>query len=147
MAKARKGRKYVSGLLVFFLIILLLLLSTITGALLSYSYVRGAQASIKNPKQISIPVGQRIYLDIPSGSSTSKIADLLHDNELIKYPQIFKIMSKVNGYDGRFQSGTHIVSKELGYEELMMVLIQNPEILRLTFREGLNSKQVYQEIQ
>ena len=146
MAKSRKGHKHVSGVLLFFLILLLLIAAALTGAVMSYSYVNTAQENIKNPRQITIPESQRLYIDIPNGSSTSKIADILHKEKLIEYPQIFKIMSKVNGYDGLYQSGTHIVSKQLGYEELMMVLVQKPEIIKIMLPEGLTVKQIYSQI-
>jgi UPF0755 protein len=143
MAKSQKGHRYVSGLLLFFLVLLLLLLSALVGAVLSYSYIRNAQENLRNPKEIVIPASKRIYVDVASGSSTKAIAEKLHGEGLIEYPELFRIMSKVNGYDGLYQSGTHAVSKDLGYEELMMVLITDPELVRLTFPEGLNSRQVY----
>ncbi|MDR1059863.1 MAG: endolytic transglycosylase MltG, partial [Clostridiales bacterium] len=109
----------------------------------SYSYVRRTQENLKNPKEIVIPASKRIYVNIPSGSSTRAIAETLEKEGLIEYPQLFRILSKINGYDGLYKPGTHIVSEDLGYEEFMMVLITDPEIVRLTFPEGLNSRQIY----
>ncbi|MDR3120141.1 MAG: endolytic transglycosylase MltG [Clostridiales bacterium] len=144
MARSRRGHKYVSGLLTFGLVLLLLLVAVSVGAMLSYSYVKRVQENFKNPKEIVIPASERMYIDIPRGSRTGDIADILEENGLIKYAQVFKILSKINGYDGSYKSGTHIVSKDLNYEELMMVLKGNPEILRLTFPEGMNARQFYQ---
>ncbi|MDR1438889.1 MAG: endolytic transglycosylase MltG [Clostridiales bacterium] len=143
MAKSQKGHKYVSGVLLFCLVLLLLLLSTLVGAMLSYSYVRRVQENLKNPREIEIQASKRMYVNIANGSSTRAIAETLEKEGLIEYPQLFRILSKVNGYDGLYQPGTHIVSEDLSYEELMMVLITEPEIVRLTFPEGLNSRQIY----
>ena len=143
MARAQKGHKYVSGLLTFSLVLLLFMLATFVGAVFSFSYVKRAQENFKNPKPISISVDKRIYIDIPRGSRTDTIAKILEEYELIKSPQIFKILSKINGFDGHYQSGTHIVSKDLSYDELMIVLKSDPEMVRLMFPEGYNARQIY----
>ena len=150
MAKSKKGHRYVSGFLMFCLVVMLLVLAALVGAFMSYSYVRNAKANVKgaltnsaDAKQIIIPPEKSIYFEVPRGASTNTIAEKLEEAGLIKYPQIFKILSKVNGYDGLYKFGTHIVSKELGYEELMMTLIKKPEIVKVTIPEGLTSLQVY----
>ena len=150
MARAQKGHKYVSGVLTFCLVLLLLVAAAAAGGSFAYSYVKHAQSlirqveeNLKNPVSTAIPETARIYFEIPSGSSTSKIADLLEKAELIKNKQFFKILSKVNGFDGLYQPGTHIVSEGMGYEQIMLALCAKPEILRLVFPEGLNSSQVY----
>jgi len=143
MAKARKGHRYVSGLLSFGLVLLLFLLATSVGAMLSFSYVKRARENFNNPKPIYIPDDKRIYIDIPRGSGTDTISKILEQNELIKYPQLFKILSKINGFDGHYRSGTHIVSKDLSYDELMVALKSDPIIIRLVFPEGLNALQIY----
>jgi UPF0755 protein len=134
----------------FVLVVMLMVLAMLVGAFMSYTYVNNAQANLKgaqegseDAKQIIIPQEKRIYFDVPRGASTSAIATRLEEEGLSKYPPIFKILSKVNGYDGLYKSGTHIVSKELGYEELMMMLIQKPELIKVTIPEGLVSPQVY----
>ena len=146
MARAQKGHKYVSGLLTFCLVLLLFLLATSIGAILSFSYVKRARENFVNPKPIYIAADKRIYIDIPRGSGTDSISKILEEYELIKYPQLFKILSKINGFDGHYQSGTHIVSRDLSYDELMIVLKSDPEMVRLMFPEGLNVKQIYEVI-
>ena len=144
MARAQKGRKYVSGLLTFGLALLLFMVAMFIGAVLSFTYVKKARENFNNPKPIYIPAESQIYLDIPRGSRTSSIADILKENELIQYPQLFKVLSKINGFDGHYRSGTHIVSKDLSYDELMIILKSEPETVRLMFPEGYNMKQVYE---
>jgi len=144
MANSRKGHKYVSGLLTFGLILLLLLMALFTGAFVSFSYVRRARENFNNPKPVYITENDRIYLNIPSGSRTDSIAKILHEYELIQYPQLFKILSKINGFDGHYRSGTHIVSKDLSYDELMIVLKSEPETVRIMFPEGINMRQLYE---
>jgi len=151
MARSRQGRKYVSGFLMFCLVIMLAILAVVIGGFVSYRYVKNAQDNVRgalssgeDARRIVIPPEKRMYFDVPRGASTNAIAVALEEAGFIKYPQIFKIMSKVNGYDGLYQSGTHIVSIELGYEELMMILVQKPELVKAMIPEGLTSPQVYE---
>ena len=150
MAKSRRGHKYVSGFFMLCLVVMALVLAALVGGVLSYTYVKNAQANVRgalsdseDSKQIIIPPEKRIFFEVPRGASTNTIATKLEEEGLIKYPQLFKILSKVNGYDGLYKSGTHVISKELGYEEIMMMLVKKPEIVRVTIPEGLNSVQVY----
>ncbi|MCL2163771.1 MAG: endolytic transglycosylase MltG [Oscillospiraceae bacterium] len=150
MARSQKGRKYVSGFLMFCLVIMLAVLALLVGAFISYSYVKNAQANLNSAMSesddawwLDIPPERQMYFEVPLGASTSAIASRLEDAGLIDNQQIFKIMSKVNGYDGLYKPGTHIVSMDLGYEELMMVLINRPEIIKVMIPEGVFSSQVY----
>jgi len=127
----------------FSLVLLLFILAMFVGSVVAYSYVRRAQENFSNPKPVFIPEDRRIYIDIPRGSRTDSIAKILNEHELIKYPQLFKILSKINGFDGHYQSGTHIVSRDLSYDELMIVLKSDPETVRLMFPEGWNVRQIY----
>ena len=146
MARAQKGRKYVSGLLAFCLALLLFVFAAGVGAFVAFSYVKHARDNFNNPKPISIPDDKRMYIEIPRGSRTDTIAKILVENDLIKYPQLFKILSKINGFDGHYQSGTHVVGKGLSYDELMSALKSDPETIRLMFPEGLNASQIYEVI-
>jgi UPF0755 protein len=150
MAKSRPGRNYVGGVLSFALILLLSATAAGVGGLMAFSYVSNARAQLeeakemaKDPPDLHIPEEDKVYFTVASGSSTKKIAEDLKKAGLIEYDQLFRILSKVNGYDGLYRAGTHLFAKGLGYEELMIALILPPESISLTFPEGLNSRQVY----
>ena len=60
----------------------------------------------------------------------------------IKSTGIFKLLSKFNGYDGKYLSGTHIISEKLSYDEFMRVLTTKPASIKVTIPEGKNFLQI-----
>ncbi len=79
---------------------------------------------------------------VPKGANTATIAGLLKEQGLIKNTNIFKLLSKFNGYDGLYQSGTHIVGKSLSYDEMMRVLTSKPASRQVTIPEGKTFLQI-----
>lgn len=87
-----------------------------------------------------------VYVDL--GDSTSQIAEKLFNLGLIKNKALFNIMSKVNGFDGGYKSGTHYLLKGMSFDELMFILTQEPKSERVTFPEGssyLDVKKILKE--
>lgn len=125
-----------------FLIFLFIIGLTVASAYISYDYVMKNYLSAGNKAEIVIAPQDELKFVIPKGANTSDIADLLKKQELIKDVRIFKLLSKFNGYDGMYQSGTHIVSKSLNYDEMMRVLTTKPVSRQVTIPEGKNFKQI-----
>ena len=133
-----KKRRGVFGLAVFVVVILLM----VACSFFSYMYVVDSHKNENKDVAVNVDPQTGIPVDIPMDSSTSAIANILQENGIIRYPLVFKIMSKVNGYDGMYKSGTHIVSKDLDYDKIMRVLISNPVSIRVTIPEGFTYKQI-----
>ena len=57
---------------------------------------------------VSIEEGSK-RIEVAEGDGTSSVAKLLKDNGIIKYPLLFKVQSKLGGYDGNFQPGAGTV--------------------------------------
>lgn len=114
------------------------------GALYSYrSTVESSKVDVvKEPIRIAATSEGAIAVEIPMGSDTSDIAGILGDKEIINNPQIFKLVSKINGYDGRYQAGTHILQQGLELDTIMNILIGKPESVKITIPEGLTYKQI-----
>ncbi|HEX2927460.1 MAG TPA: endolytic transglycosylase MltG [Ruminiclostridium sp.] len=81
-------------------------------------------------------------VDIPMGSDTKAIAEILANDGVISKPQIFTIVSKINGFDGRYQAGTHILKAGMEFNTIMTILTQKPESKKVTIPEGLTYKQM-----
>lgn len=110
------------------------------------SYKFAVDSSNKNTEIADIPPGERIPVYIPLGSSTYDIAKLLEKEGIIKHPLLFRILSNINGYDGTYKSGTHMVSKKLGYVDIMKILASNPQGVKVTIPEGYTVKQIAQKL-
>ncbi|RCX19390.1 UPF0755 protein [Anaerobacterium chartisolvens] len=125
---------------VFVLIVLL----TAASCMFSYKYVM--KNVIRNEQAaISILPEDEVHISIPRGSGTGHIADILKENKIISSTGMFKLISKINGFDGAYRSGEHIVSPKLGYVEIMAVLTGDPlpdPGMKVTIPEGYNYKQL-----
>lgn len=95
---------------------------------------------------INVDPDKGIPIEVPLGASTDTIIDALKEKDLVKYPFIFKLLSNLNGYDGTYKSGTHILSKEMEYEDMMKVLSSNPVSVKVRFGEGSTIAQVADEL-
>lgn len=144
----RKSRKVLFGIFIFLFITAV----TIGSSYYSYNYVMDSnnKNDKENETEIVINTEDGISVEIPMGSGTAAIADILQKKGLIKSPKIFKILSKINGYDGTYKSGTHIVEKGVnynsmkGYEALMRILSSKPQdnpSMNVTIPEGFTYKQ------
>lgn len=136
--KPKKKRKAVRWLL----ILLFLVAVTFVCGYISYNYVIKNYLNSDKDKEIVIAPADEIKFLIPKGANTTTIAALLKEQGLIKNVDIYKLLSKFNGYDGKYQSGTHIVSKSLSYDEMMRVLTSKPESRLVTIPEGKTFKQI-----
>lgn len=94
-----------------------------------------------NPKETitlvnrDTPDAVMIYISL--GDTTADIAEELYRKNVIGNRGLFTILSKINGFDGLYRSGTHFVTPDMSYDEIMYMLSLNPETIRVTFREGL----------
>ncbi len=77
-------------------------------------------------KTIQTEEKYRINFEVPEGAGTSYVAELLQKKGIIGNKDLFIIIAKLTGYDGKFISGYHVVSEKLSYNEIMTVLSQKP---------------------
>jgi len=135
---ARKRIKLLVRLTVFLMIVALTALS----CHYSYNYVIEKSKGSNMAPLPEVDPDKGVYIDIPRGAGTETIAKILEEKGIIKYPYLFKLLSMVNGYDGKYQSGTHLVSADLEYEEIMRILSSKPISVKVTIPEGYNVKQI-----
>jgi len=146
--RGKNGKIVVALLVLFFLIAV-----TVICGYYSYTFVFDSSTKTsednKNPALESPEEG--IALEIPMGSSTADIAEILNKNNIIKFPKVFKVLSKINGYDGTYKSGIHLIPQKRnyntlnGYDELMRILSSMPKSdlsVNVTIPEGYNYIQV-----
>lgn len=118
------------------------MLNFIIFTLITYSFITRLDAAKLDKKDIQIDPDKKIAVEIPLGSNTSEIAKILKQNNVIQSELVFKMLSKIAGFDGTYQSGTHYVKKGLKFNELMSVLSGKPESIRVTIPEGYSYKQI-----
>jgi UPF0755 protein len=137
--RKRKRRFTFQRFLVYLLIYTILFSTTF---FVSFNYILKKESAADEELEVSIGASEGIEITIPRNSSTSDIANILKEKEIIEWPTLFIIQSKINGYDGTYMSGKHIVSKELNYDQLMRVLSSNPVSINVTIPETYYLDQV-----
>ncbi|MCQ2553676.1 MAG: endolytic transglycosylase MltG [Clostridia bacterium] len=122
--KKNSGRTALIVLLALVLIIGIAAFSTYTG--------------IKNyDKPLDASSDAVVDFVVPQGASTTKIAKLLMDAGLIKSDQVFKLKSKLNKLDGKFQAGEYELKPSMGMNEIMAKLQDaKRETRKITIKEG-----------
>lgn len=100
-----------------------------------------------NPFKINKDSKGAIEIYIPRAADTADIADILEARKVISNPLVFTILSKINGFDGAYLAGTHYVTDKMSYDEIMYILTQKPNAVRVTFPEGLTYREVKARLQ
>ena len=92
---------------------------------------------------------QEIQVTIPLGSSSSQIADVLKENNLIKSKLAFKIYVKINKVSD-FQAGTYYLKQSMNIKGITEILktgiMHDPNQLNITYIEGKNIRWLAKEI-
>ncbi|MBO4688387.1 MAG: endolytic transglycosylase MltG [Clostridiales bacterium] len=131
-----------------------LIVCCVIGVFLGYNYVMSQNARFKNLEK-SIANGDlvinqdtpgSVMIVIRSGDTTSDIAENLKNAGLIKNTLTFSVMSKFNGFDGGYLAGTHFLTPDLTYDEMMYILCQQPEVVRITFPEGITYEGIKEKL-
>ena len=80
-----------------------------------------------------------IEVTITDGISLDETAQLLYENNIIKYPGVFKIFAGLKDVDpNEFIAGTYKLSPAMNYEQLCRIFVprKEREIVRITIPEG-----------
>ncbi|NSW92349.1 MAG: endolytic transglycosylase MltG [Firmicutes bacterium] len=115
----------------------------------TYNYI----VNVYSVKSVAaeIPLERQILVEIPRGAGTEAIANILKEKGIIKNTFLFRLFSKLNGYDGTYRSGVHAIDKNenynslKGYDILMDILSGKPLTnvgVRVTVPEGYNYQQI-----
>ena len=110
------------------------------GAYLGYDWYHSGLAPVSSD---ATPHIVRIH----EGSSVAAIADQLADASLIRNPQAFKLMLRIEGLSGKLQAGVFEVSAAMSGEEIARHIASGKIAMRrLTIPEGLTLKQIAERV-
>lgn len=121
------------------IIISSIILIILIGGLSSYLYISSALKPV-NPKS-----EEEINVEIPLGSSSSEIANILEEKGIIKDKRVFRFFIKFKNYSG-FQAGDYTLSPSLTLHEIVEEL-QSGKIIdepthTVTIPEGKTLEQI-----
>lgn len=150
MAKKDKGRKRSGKLFV------LLIAAVILGVfgLLSYNFVTGMGIDSTKDSAILVDPENSTTVEIAHNANTASIAAQLKEMGIIQHPTVFRILSRINGYDGLYQAGSHLVDNDpernnplnipQSYTRVMRILAGVGQVqgVRVTIPEGKTYTQI-----
>lgn len=67
--------------------------------------------------------GKDCVLEIPKGASATVVAERLEETGAVKLPLLFRIYSKLKGYENQYKYGVYTFNTESGYEVLAQMLM------------------------
>lgn len=79
-------------------------------------------------------------INIPEGSTTSDIAQILTDEGIIQYPEVFMFIVKLSEADGKMYPGDIELSANMSYEAIVNRLCtvrEEKPVVSITFKEGI----------
>ena len=89
-----------------------------------------------------------VIVEVPQGSSTSSIAEILEEKGVIGSASKFKMKSKLSGNDGKYLAGVYELSASMTPEKIMNKLMSGEqEQTKLTIPEGYTLSQIAQTVE
>lgn len=90
---------------------------------------------------------QILSVSIPQGSGTNSIGQILQDNKIISSASKFKLLSKIEGNDGKYKAGEYSLSPAMTTQQIMEIIISGESnTSRFTIPEGLTVKQTAEKL-
>lgn len=83
--------------------------------------------------------GDVVQMDIQKGSSTVTVAEKLQESGAVKMPILFRLYSKLKGYESRYKYGLYTFSTDIGYGSIADMLMNDgakAESVKVTIPEG-----------
>lgn len=126
ISKKKRKSKFKS---IFVTILLIIAISTIS----IYSFYKSALGPVLKGDE------ENIVIEIASGSSSKKIAELLYENNLIKNIGVFRVNLKLSDKGNKLKAGKYNLSKSMSVDEILEKLVlggQSGDTIRFTIPEG-----------
>ncbi len=122
------------------LLIIIIILTFIIGGFVGFNLYMKNQLKPVDTSNTSL-----ITFEIPSGSSTKVIAEILNENNLIGSSLAFSYYSKKHDFDGKYQAGTYRLAGNLSMLEVMNEIANGntlKNVTTFTIPEGYTIAQV-----
>lgn len=87
-------------------------------------------------------------IEVPEGAGSAVVADILSENDIIKYPTIFRLYSKLGGFDGKYTPGTITVHNGMSYGDILnSLIVPDRNVVKVVIPEGYTAKQIAQTLE
>ncbi len=118
--KRVKKKRYL--FLKFLILVLICVVVFMTCALYGYRFIMEGSAQA----DVVLTEENGIVFKVPYGSRTVNIAEELKNQGFIKDTRIYRLISKILGYDNAYKAGKFILTKDMNYYAIMVRLSGEP---------------------
>ena len=88
-----------------------------------------------------------VAVNIPAGTGTSGISEILAENNLIRSEGVFKIQTRTRGFDGRYKAGEYSLSPSMSMADIMKILVAGKaDTIRFTIPEGYDIRRITEKL-
>ncbi|MCU0493694.1 MAG: endolytic transglycosylase MltG [Chloroflexaceae bacterium] len=90
---------------------------------------------------------REVEIEIPPGSTTSDISNLLRTRGLIRQPLVFNTLVRFQGLDQKLQAGRYVLRTDMTISQILVAL-QNSRVeeLQVTIKEGVRLEEIAETI-
>jgi UPF0755 protein len=97
-----------------------------------------------------LPVGAAIKVEVPAGSGSMRVANILKDSGIIRSRELFTLYLKYKDQGTRFQAGVYEMAPGLTNDQIIAKLnagdVVAAEMIRFTIPEGFTLKQIAERL-
>ena len=86
-------------------------------------------------------------VNITDGMTVNGVAEYMKENEIIRFPLIFRLISRVKGYDTKIHTGQINVQPGMSYSDILNELINaQPETVKVVIPEGYEIGEIAEKL-
>ena len=129
-----------SSYLIICIIVVLLIISITTFIIIKNNDIKNDHYKTRKIKD-----AKDIEIEIPEGAYLSKIANILYDSKIIKYPDKFIKFATEEGNSNKYKYGVFYLNVNMTYEEISKALQEvgaKPNSVKITIPEGYELRQI-----
>jgi len=91
---------------------------------------------------------RQVEIVVESGESTSAIATNLRSSGLIRVPQLFTLLVRMRGFEGKLQAGRYLLSPDMTMSQIISALQTGIKVeeKQITLVEGLRLEEIAEQI-
>lgn len=84
-----------------------------------------------------VDIENDITIEVQEGAGSYSVAETLKENRAIKYPLVFRLESKLGGYDGQYKPGAVTIKSGMSYGDILDALITTDrDTVKVVIPEG-----------
>lgn len=120
-----------------------LILLIIAAAVIGFAIYAGITMSEVN----NIALSESVSVTVASGDGSAAVAEKLNQAGVVKHPYIFRLKSRIGGFDGRFLPGNAVIENGMSYDDILSLMVSGGRSgHKVTIPEGYTIKQIKEKL-